>query len=68
MTIMVIFNGEKVDCPNNLNLTNFIKLHVRSPGSAAVAINNDFVAKSNYSLTLIKEGDVIEIVSPVTGG
>lgn len=65
---MVTFNGEKIDCPNNLTLTNFIKLQVKSPGTAAVAINSDFVAKSNYSLTLIKEGDVIEVVSPVTGG
>ena len=34
----------------------------------AVAINEQFIAKSNYSDTQLSEGDRIEIVSPMQGG
>lgn len=34
----------------------------------AVAINGEFVAKSNYATTQVKPNDLIDIVSPIFGG
>ena len=34
----------------------------------AAAVNMQFVPKTNYSQTLLKPGDQIEIIRPVTGG
>ena len=34
----------------------------------AVAINDTFIARNQYQETLIKEGDRIDVVSPMQGG
>lgn len=34
----------------------------------AVALNTQFIPRSQYSNHLLKSGDKIEIISPVTGG
>ncbi len=34
----------------------------------AVALNGEFLAKTNYATTEIKDGDKIEIVAPMQGG
>ena len=34
----------------------------------AAALNMQFVPKTTYSQTLLKSGDEIEIIRPVTGG
>ena len=34
----------------------------------AVAVNLQFIPRSAYDTTLLKAGDLIEIVHPVTGG
>lgn len=34
----------------------------------AVAINGDFVPKSNYESVQLKEGDKVDILSPMQGG
>ena len=34
----------------------------------ALAVNGNFVAKGEYELYLVNEGDLVDIVSPVFGG
>lgn len=34
----------------------------------AAAVNTEFVPKTQYASHLLKDGDRIEIISPVTGG
>ena len=34
----------------------------------AVALNGEFVSRSNYADTILKDGDDIEIVAPMQGG
>ena len=36
--------------------------------SIAVAVNQEFLARSNYPTTQLKEGHDIEVVSPMAGG
>ena len=34
----------------------------------AIAVNGDFVPKSNYQEFTVSEGDLVDIVSPIFGG
>ncbi len=34
----------------------------------AVAINFQFIPKNQYAATALKDGDEIEVISPITGG
>lgn len=34
----------------------------------AVAVNLQFIPKNQYDATALKEGDEIEVISPITGG
>ena len=34
----------------------------------AIAVNDQFVAKSDYAATILSEGDRVEILSPMSGG
>ena len=34
----------------------------------AVAVNTEFVPRTRYAVTPLREGDRVEIISPVTGG
>jgi sulfur carrier protein len=34
----------------------------------AISVNSQFISKAYYASTLVQENDVIEIISPVTGG
>lgn len=36
--------------------------------SFAVALNSDFVNKSQYAFTLLKDGDSIDVLFPIHGG
>ena len=34
----------------------------------AVAVNLHFIPKNQYAVTVLKEGDEVEVISPITGG
>lgn len=34
----------------------------------AAAVNLQFVAKQRYEMTLLKAGDQVEVIAPITGG
>ena len=68
MTIIVTYNGGKINCPNEITLDILILQQANTESCAAVAINGNFVPKNNYPTTRIQQGDVIDVVSPVTGG
>jgi sulfur carrier protein len=34
----------------------------------AVAVNLSFIPKNQYAVTALREGDEIEVISPITGG
>jgi sulfur carrier protein len=36
--------------------------------SYAIALNSDFVSKSQYANTLLKDGDSIDVLFPIHGG
>lgn len=59
------------------DLKGFIQTHYQAEGSNlaaspsapfAVALNGEFVPKSAYATTQLKDGDKLDIVSPIGGG
>ena len=36
--------------------------------TVATAVNGDFVPRARYEHTIIRQGDAIDVVTPVTGG
>lgn len=62
----VSINGEMLDIQSQI-LTEAIQEYGATP-PYALAVNGDFVPKSSYADFELKEGDLIDIVSPIFGG
>ena len=67
--MQVKINGQQQTVDNNISVSNLLKLlNYTDSQSIAVAINLEFIQRSNYASVLIKEQDDIEIVTPMQGG
>ena len=61
-------NGKAVDLPPDGKLVELIASQGYQGEGFAIAINGEFVPRSNYASTAVKAGDCIDVVAPVTGG
>lgn len=50
------------------SLANLLVKHGYTQPHFAVAINKQFVPRTEYALTTINDGDVIDIIMPMQGG
>lgn len=66
--MIVYFNGveKKLDTP--LSLADFLKNEKQIMDFAAIAINHEFVPKSDYAKKMLQDGDRIECLTPMQGG
>ena len=64
---MVKVNGELLDLAGK-TVTDYLATTDYDPKRIAVERNGDIVFKSQYSATVLEDGDSIEIVSFVGGG
>jgi len=65
----IVINGkEKVFEGEVCTLSNILSVSGKDGDYFAVALNKDFIPKFQYEKQEIKEGDVIEIVTPHPGG
>jgi sulfur carrier protein len=64
--MIVIINGEPTET-NAANLAGLVA-ELNIEGAFALALNENFVPKSQYAHTFINENDRIEIVAPMQGG
>jgi sulfur carrier protein len=61
-------NGDDRDVGNGVSVAQLLEeLQLRS-GRVVVELNRDIVSREKHSSTLLKEGDVLEIVHFVGGG
>ncbi len=70
--MQLIVNDQTFDVAENLSISKFIEWY-KSEGhlsqeNFAVAVNMQFVPRSIYSETYLKEQDQVEIVLPMQGG
>lgn len=73
MTITISYNGDLIECPDQQPLMQLLIEQQAKAGHAenkpfAVAINGEFIPKSQYTNIHIQADDKIDVVSPVTGG
>ena len=62
-------NGEKQQLPQTaLSVTDLLIHFDAQQRKAAVAVNGQFVPKSEHDTTQLQTGDTVEIVSPMQGG
>lgn len=66
--ISISLNNEKKVLEKNTLLIDALKTWGYGESKIAVAINQEFIPRSNYSQQLISDGDQIDIVKPVGGG
>lgn len=67
MTLKVLINHQPHQLPQDATVAQAIEaLNPRPP--FAVAVNTQFVPKSEYANRLLAQDDEVEIIAPVTGG
>lgn len=64
----ISINGSNNELEKAVSLREIVEQHKTGNGPVAVAVNGEFVPRSEYSRLTIKDGDLIDIVSPVGGG
>lgn len=66
--IHISVNGETTQLSAPSPLTDILVKYNPNGAPVAIAVNNEFVAKGHYADTTLRDGDTIDIVSPVGGG
>ncbi|MDO6445530.1 sulfur carrier protein ThiS [Colwellia sp. 1_MG-2023] len=67
----LILQSNDISKKSKANLTDVLAQYLTSRQqkmSFAVALNSDFVSKSQYSSTLLNDGDSIDVLFPIVGG
>lgn len=65
--IKIKINGEVTVVETN-NLHQLLEQYQKQGANFAVALNELFIPKNNYMTTELKEGDQLELVTPMQGG
>jgi sulfur carrier protein len=70
MTIHI--NGKAYSLGNetHISISSALSLHFSEPQQStfAVALNGDFVGKTEYETVMVKHGDSVDILQPIQGG
>lgn len=64
---MIRINGVDID-KIEISLMQYLEENSISPQRIAVELNEEILSKANYADTVLKDGDVVEIVNFVGGG
>lgn len=67
MSMKITINGESFELVNTVNLTQALQ-QFAAKEPFAVAINGQFIPRSQCDTHLLNEGDSIELLSPIQGG
>lgn len=68
--IKIFVNGQEVNLPKDTTLITALSqagFDVNKAG-CAIAVNCEFIPRSRYETTLLKENDVIEVLTAMQGG
>ena len=65
---MIILNGKEKEFEGEVTVEDFIRQQNYKKEQVAVEINEKIITKTDYSETVVKDGDVIEILSFMGGG
>lgn len=65
---MITVNGAPRQVPDGSTVAQLLALLQVHPQLVAVEVNVDIVARDRYVATVLREGDVVEVVQMVGGG
>ena len=65
---MITVNGVKRTLEQPLSVTEYLEKNQYIPVQVAIELNDQILARELYGSTILKEGDVMEIVSFMGGG
>lgn len=66
--VQIQVNGESRELGPNMSMTGLIESLGLLPEATAVQINDEIVPRSAYAETVLRDGDVVELVRFVGGG
>ncbi|MCD8021186.1 MAG: sulfur carrier protein ThiS [Clostridiales bacterium] len=66
--INITANGREVILKSTETITDYLARNQYRPERIAVELNGEILPKSNYANTMLKDGDILEVVSFVGGG
>ncbi|MEE0868168.1 MAG: sulfur carrier protein ThiS [Ruminococcus sp.] len=64
---MICINGEKIE-KEEIKISSYLEENKINPQRIAVELNGEILPKSLYGDTVLKDGDIVEIVNFVGGG
>lgn len=64
----IIFNGKSKTVEDNMNITTFITTNNYKPAHVVVELNEEIIPKERYEETILKDNDVLEVLSFMGGG
>jgi thiamine biosynthesis protein ThiS len=64
----VTINGFKEKIPDRCSIARVIEDHQEYEVHMIVELNHQFVHQKDYQKTVLKEGDVLELIHPAFGG
>ncbi len=64
---MICINGVKIE-KTSIKLSEYLSENNLSASRIAVELNGEILPKSKYDETMLKDGDVVEVVNFVGGG
>ena len=66
--MQVIVNGDPLELPESVSVSQLLQQLELGGRRVAVEINQEIVPQSNHGSTLIQDGDKIEVVQAIGGG
>ena len=64
----VILNGESKECPEGITIENLLDLYKIDKNRVAVELNMQIIPKKELSTLVLRDTDLLEVVTFVGGG
>ncbi|CAA0091022.1 sulfur carrier protein ThiS [Zhongshania aliphaticivorans] len=68
LIITVSVNNESKDCASDQPLARLLTVWGFDAEKVAIAVNEDFVPRSQYEHYCLEDGDKVDVLAPVQGG
>ena len=68
MTVQVKLNGEPCELPDGSTVVQAVAALTRAATGVAAAVNGEVVPRGSWPLTVLRDGDQVEVVTAVQGG
>ena len=65
---MITVNGEKRTLENPVTVTEYLKACNYVPVQVVVELNEEIIKRETYDTTVLKDGEVVEILQVMGGG